>query len=68
MNDKITITLTPVQAKVLWAVVYGAGDAGACKGGNTPQEAQALTEIDAKLVKHHAKWRHVALEPEASDV
>lgn len=64
MSESIKITLTPVQARVLWAVVYGASDAGACEGGNTPQEAKALEEIDAKLIKHHAKWKGVVLQPE----
>lgn len=62
MSKYITINLTPIQARILWAVVYGASDAGACEGGNTPQEAKALNQITDKLVKHHSKWKDVEVD------
>lgn len=54
---KITITLTPYQAKILWGVVDGAADAGACEGGNTQQETDALIAVTDKLLDHHEKWK-----------
>jgi len=61
MTD-ITLRLTPVQARVLWNVVDGAADAGACKGGNTRQEADALTRISGKLLDQHDRWKGVKLQ------
>lgn len=57
MSDKITLTLTPYQARVLWGVIDGAMDAGACEGGLEPKESDALNAIDDKLLKHHSKWK-----------
>lgn len=57
MASKITITLSPYQARVLWGVIDGAMDAGACEGGLEPEESEALNAIDDKLLKHHPKWK-----------
>lgn len=46
----ITIRLTAYQRKVLWGVVDGAADAGACDGGLTPRESSALNIISEKLL------------------
>lgn len=62
----ISITLTPVQARILYNTIDGASDAGACEDGNTPQEAEALEEISGKLLRHYSKWKGVHLEPEAT--
>lgn len=54
---KITLTLTPEEAKVVYNTCDGQADAGACKGGNTPVEGDALVSVMNKLDKHRAKWR-----------
>ncbi len=46
----ITIRLTAYQRKVLWGVVDGAADAGACEGGLSPGERSALNIISEKLL------------------
>lgn len=53
----ITLQLTPYQARILWGVVDGAADAGACKGGLEPSEAKALDLISDKLLAQHAVWK-----------
>lgn len=58
----ITLKLTPTEAKILWNVVDGASDAGACDGGNTEQETDALSDISSKLLKQHSKWKDVPLD------
>lgn len=50
------ITLTPAEAKVLYNTCDGQADAGACKGGNTPEEADALVSVMRKLDRHRASW------------
>lgn len=59
--SEITIKLTPAQARILWGVVDGAADAGACDGGLEPHEAAALNQITDKLLRHHDKWKHSPL-------
>jgi hypothetical protein len=49
-EQPITIRLTAYQRKVLWGVVVGAEDAGACEGGLTPGERSALNIISEKLL------------------
>jgi len=61
MAGRITLTLTPMQAKVLWNTVDGAADAGACEDGNTPVEAQALRDIMEKMLPHVHKWKGLKL-------
>lgn len=56
MTDRITITLTPVQAKVLFNTIDGAADAGSCADGCTPQELEALADISQKLLQKRANW------------
>jgi len=56
------IDLTPVQARVLFNVCDGQADAGACEGGNTPQEQEALRAIMGKLLKQHSQWKGVRLD------
>lgn len=58
----ITLKLTPIQAKVLFNCVDGAADAGACKDGNTRQEARAYDEIMTKLLAKHEEWKSVQLD------
>lgn len=58
----IKLTLTPTQAKILFNVVDGASDAGACEGGCTPQEQRALGQIMTKLLDRHDAWKDVRLD------
>lgn len=53
----ITIKLTLDQARILWGVVDGALDAGACEGGLEEHEAEALRHVDSQLLRHFDKWR-----------
>ncbi len=57
----ITLKLTPYQAKLLWAVVDGAADAGACLdgSGNSERETEALSIIADKLLDKRAQWKGV---------
>ncbi len=56
-DNKITLSLTPYQAKILWGVVDGAADAGACQGGNSERETAALVRIGDLLINNRAKWK-----------
>lgn len=53
----ITIKLTPLQALVLWQIIDGAADAGACEDGLRPYEAKALEAVTDKLLSQHDKWK-----------
>lgn len=53
----INIKLTPRQALVLFNVIDGACDAGACDDGLYADEARALQAVSDKLLKHHALWK-----------
>jgi hypothetical protein len=58
MSDPtIKLTLTAIQARILWETVDGAADAGACDGGLTKQEQNALQQITTKLLAQRDKWR-----------
>lgn len=46
----VILRLTPRQAKLLWGVIDGAADAGACEGGLTAQEQRTLEQITTKLL------------------
>lgn len=59
----VRLDLTPIQARIVFNVLDSQADAGACEGGNTPQEARALSEVMDKLLKHHAQWKGVKLDP-----
>jgi|GEM_PF-4308286 len=59
--SEITLKLTPLQARILWGVVDGAADAGACDGGLEPFEADALNQITDKLLRSHDKWKKCPL-------
>ena len=62
MSKNITISLTPAQAKVIYNVIDGALDAGACEGGNTAQEQRALAAVSMKLLDKRDLWRGVKLQ------
>lgn len=62
-TELITLKLTPKQAKILWQTIDGAADAGACEGGLTKDEAEALGTIIKKLMKTHALWMHADNAP-----
>lgn len=64
--SNITLKLTPLQARILWGVVDGAADAGACDGGLEPHEATALNQITDKLLRHHSKWKSAPAAPTAT--
>jgi hypothetical protein len=49
-TKSITIRLTPRQARVLWGVVDGALDAGACDGGLDAKESAALSAVSRKII------------------
>jgi len=46
----VVLKLTPRQAKLLWDIVDGAADAGACDDGLTAQEQRTLSQISDKLL------------------
>lgn len=52
----ITLKLTPRQARILWAILDGQADAGACEGGNRPEEARAIASMTGKLNAQIDKW------------
>lgn len=62
MSKTIKIELTPTQAKVIWNLVDGQADAGACADGNTAKEARALQQITMKLIPHLELFKGVSLE------
>lgn len=53
----IKLTLTPLEAAMIWNLVDGQSDAGACEGGNTPSETKALHSLSDKLSSHIGKFR-----------
>lgn len=53
----IKIELTPRQALILWKIIDGAADAGACDDGLYVAEAQALHQIVDKLMSQRALWK-----------
>ncbi len=55
MAKDVNIRLTPYQAKVIWAVVDGAADAGV--GTNSDRETRALNAVASKLLDQHDKWK-----------
>jgi hypothetical protein len=57
MAKHITIRLTPRQARVLFEIVDGAADAGACEGGLTKDESRALGSVTEKLMAERALWQ-----------
>lgn len=46
----VTLKLTERQALLLWNIIDGAADAGACEGGLTPDEQSLLSDISEKLL------------------
>jgi hypothetical protein len=58
----VSLSLTPIQAKVLFNTVDGASDAGACEGGLTKQEQSALASVMDKLISQHDRWKAVRLD------
>jgi hypothetical protein len=51
MGKKLTIKLTPREARILWAVLDGALDAGAVEDGMTSEENAILAPITSKLLR-----------------
>lgn len=51
----VILKLTPRQAKLLWDIIDGASDAGACEDGLTPLERRGLDQISTKLLPHILK-------------
>lgn len=54
---EVNLRLTPLQARILWNIIDGAADAGACADGLTAEESEACHQITMKLLKHHDKWK-----------
>jgi len=50
MSKQYKITLTERQFQLVWDILDGAGDAGACEGGFTPEERKTLDSIGDKLL------------------
>ena len=44
-----TLKLTARQAQLVWDILDGAGDAGACEDGLTLMERQSLDQVMGKL-------------------
>jgi hypothetical protein len=51
----ITLKLALHEAEILWKIVDGAIDAGACEDGLTPEESEVLNDISFALLKHRDK-------------
>lgn len=49
-GKELTLKLTPRQAHILWTIVDGATDAGACAEGLTDEENFILSPIRTKLL------------------
>lgn len=47
---RVTIRLTAREARILWSIVDGALDAGACADGLTDEENKVLRPIHDKLL------------------
>lgn len=62
MTAPIKIELTAIQAKILFNIIDGAADAGACDDGLTKQEQRALEQISHKLLSRHGDWKHIKLQ------
>lgn len=60
----IDIKLTPRQALVLFNILDGAADAGACDDGLYPDEARALQQVQDKLLTQHALWKDASYRKE----
>jgi len=58
----VTLKLTPAQAKVVYNVIDGQLDAGACEGGNTEEESEALSRVADMLLKQRDKWKSIKLQ------
>lgn len=54
---KFSINLTEREAHLLWGFVDGCLDAGACKGGNTDEEQNALSKLAHALQSHSTEGR-----------
>lgn len=50
-ETKVTLRLTPKQARILWQIVDGAQDAGACAGGLTQEEQDALEVVVTQILR-----------------
>ena len=48
---KFAVSLTDREARLLWGFIDGCADAGACEGGNTKEEADALTKMTFALLE-----------------
>lgn len=60
----VNIKLTPRQALVLFNIIDGAADAGACDDGLYPDEARALQQVQDKLLAQHTLWKSVSYRKE----
>lgn len=46
----VILKLTPRQAKLVWDILDGAADAGACADGLTPMERRTIEQVTNKLL------------------
>lgn len=72
MAKNVKIHLTPKQAKILWGVVDGAADAGACADGLSADESRALQrvcdQILSQITPHKIDSDDVELPVAAADL
>lgn len=72
MAKKITVRLTPRQAHIVWGIVDGAADAGACADGLSKTESAALnsvcSQILSQITPHKINVNSVDLPEAANDL
>lgn len=71
-QKRVTIRISPQQAKILWGIVDGALDAGACADGLSRKESNALnavcTQILSQITPHKIKSDDVDTIEAATDL
>lgn len=57
MTASIKLSLTPIEAALIWNLVDAQLDAGACSEGNTPLEYENLHSVRSKLLRISPKFK-----------
>lgn len=60
----INIKLTPRQALVMFNILDGAADAGACDDGLYQDEARAIQQVLDKLLTQYMLWKDASYRKE----
>lgn len=63
MRERFSISLSKREAKIVWGLLDGALDAGACPGGLTQEEARATSRVADALLRFSAPETVVAPWP-----